>query len=85
MTVKLRDNIYWSDGVRFTADDVVFTIQTIMQTPGLSWNAVLNKDVKSVEKVDDFTIRFRLKESNPRFHYHFTVRWNGVYMMPKHV
>lgn len=85
MTVKLRDNIYWSDGVRFTADDVVFTIQTIMQTPGLSWNAVLNKDVKSVEKVDDFTVRFRLKESNPRFHYHFTVRWNGVYMMPKHV
>ncbi len=25
MTVKLRRGIYWSDGVEFTADDVVYT------------------------------------------------------------
>src|SRR5271157_6427244 len=28
MTVKLRRGIYWSDGVEFTADDVLYTIQT---------------------------------------------------------
>ena len=27
MTVKLRPGIFWSDGVEFTADDVVFTIE----------------------------------------------------------
>ena len=28
MTVKLRRGIYWSDGVEFTAADVVYTIET---------------------------------------------------------
>ena len=28
MTVKLREGIYWSDGVEFTADDVIFTVET---------------------------------------------------------
>ena len=28
MTVKLRRGIYWSDGVEFTTDDVIYTIQT---------------------------------------------------------
>src|SRR6267154_1978296 len=38
MTVKLRQGIYWSDGVEFTADDVVYTIQTHMKTNGLRWS-----------------------------------------------
>ena len=39
MTVNLRDNIYWSDGEQFTADDVVFTVETQMNTRGddLEW------------------------------------------------
>ena len=28
MKVDLRDNIFWSDGTQFTADDVVYTIET---------------------------------------------------------
>ena len=28
MNVDLRDNIYWSDGILFNADDVIFTIET---------------------------------------------------------
>ncbi len=39
MTVKLRRGIYWSDGVEFTADDVLYTIQTHMKTNGLRWSA----------------------------------------------
>ena len=38
MTVKLRKGIFWSDGVEFTADDVVYTIQTHMKTNGLRWS-----------------------------------------------
>ncbi|HVU10858.1 MAG TPA: ABC transporter substrate-binding protein [Phototrophicaceae bacterium] len=86
MTVKLRDNIYWSDGVQFNADDLVYTVQTIMANPKLdSWYAPLHQWVKSVEKVDDYTVKFTLTAPNPRFHYYFEARWNGVYMMPKHV
>src|SRR5882672_2281739 len=28
-TLTLRDGVTWSDGVAFTADDVVFTVQTL--------------------------------------------------------
>ena len=35
MTVKLRPGIFWSDGVEFTADDVVFTVKTHLNTKGL--------------------------------------------------
>ena len=49
MTVKLRDGIFWSDGVEFTADDVVFTVQTLMKTPGMNWSAPLNVNVELVE------------------------------------
>jgi len=86
MTVKLRDNIAWSDGVAFSADDLVYTVETIMKNSKLdAFYAQLNQYVSKVEKVDANTVKFTLKEANPRFHYNFETRWNGVYMMPKHV
>ncbi len=33
MTVKLKEGIYWSDGVEFTADDVKFTVDTQIAHP----------------------------------------------------
>jgi len=32
LTIKLRDGIYWSDGIPFTAEDVVYTILTVRDT-----------------------------------------------------
>jgi peptide/nickel transport system substrate-binding protein len=88
MTVKLRDNIFWSDGEQFNADDLVFTVQTINDTEGLvgsgGWKAQLNQYLDSMEKTDDYTVVFTLKEANPRFHTLFETRWNGIYMMPQH-
>lgn len=85
MTVELRDNIFWSDGVHFTADDLVYTIETLMANPSMIWSADMTLFVESVEKIDDFTVQFNLNETNPRFHFFFETRWNGVYIMPKHV
>ena len=85
MKVDLRDNIYWSDGVQFTADDVIYTIETIKANNQLAWNADLVQWVDSVKKTGDFSVEFNLKKPNPRFHSLFEARWNGVYMMPKHV
>jgi len=88
MTVELRDNIYWSDGTQFTADDLVFTVETLKDTPDLGqsgWGVQLNQFMESAEKIDDFTVQFNLTEPNPRFHTLFEARWNGVYMMPKHI
>jgi peptide/nickel transport system substrate-binding protein len=88
MSVALRDNIFWSDGVQFSADDLVYTVQTINDTEGLigsgGWKAQLNQYLDSMVKVDDYNVTFKLKEANPRFHTLFETRWNGIYMMPKH-
>ena len=85
MTVKLREGIYWSDGVEFTADDVVFTAETHMKTDGLVRSAAYQLNVESVEAPDPSTVVFNLKRPNSRFHALFTVRWNAAWMMPKHI
>lgn len=85
MTVKLRPGIYWSDGVEFTADDLVYTVETQINHPGMRWSALLSLNVDSVRKVDPQTVVFKLKKPNSRFHALFTVRFNAIWMMPKHV
>jgi peptide/nickel transport system substrate-binding protein len=88
MSVDLRDNLYWSDGVQFTADDLVYTVELLKNTPEMAangWSAQFNQFLDSVEKTGDFSVQFNLNQSNPRFHSMFETRWNGVYMMPKHI
>src|SRR5690606_3249477 len=85
MTVKLKEGIYWSDGVEFTADDVVFTVETQIANPGMGWSAPFTVNVAKVEATDRDTVVFTLNAPNSRFHTLFTVRWNAAWIMPKHI
>jgi peptide/nickel transport system substrate-binding protein len=85
MTVKLREGVYWSDGVEFTADDLVYTVQTQIDHPGMGWSAPFSINVESMEQPDRNTVIFKLKAPNSRFHTLFTVRWNAAWIMPKHI
>ena len=85
MTVKLRPGIFWSDGVEFTADDVVYTVETQMKNTGMRWGPLLSLNVDSVSAPDPQTVVFKLKRPNSRFHALFTVRFNAIWIMPKHV
>jgi peptide/nickel transport system substrate-binding protein len=85
MTVHLRDNIYWSDGEQFTADDVVFTVETQMNTPGMVWSGAFSTQVATVEAPDPQTVHFTLQNPNSRFHSIFSVRWNAAWIMPEHI
>lgn len=85
MTVKLREGIFWSDGVEFTADDLVYTVETQKNTPGLAYTGQFSKYVESIEKPDNYTVVFNLTQPNSRFHGLFTVRWSACFMMPKHI
>ena len=68
MTVKLRQGIYWSDGVEFTSADVAYTVQTQIDHPGMNWSAAFSINVAGIEVPDRNTVVFRLKAPNSRFH-----------------
>src|SRR5258708_7899117 len=88
-TLKLRDGVTWSDGVAFGADDVVFTVQTLLddKTNTLFRSADMQTWVKSVKKVDDKTVEFDLKGPDPRFQLdYFSVRiWGDFNIVPMHI
>lgn len=68
-TVKLKDSIKWSDGQPITADDVVYTIET-GKNPDTGSPLISAYDkVKTVEKVDDQTVKFTLSQIYAPFLY----------------
>ena len=66
-TFHIRDGIQWHDGEKFTADDVKFTIEAIMDPENGSENAPNYEDVEEITVIDDSTVSFRLSEPNVAF------------------
>ena len=65
VTFHLRDDIFWSDGAKTTAEDVIFTYQTMINRD-VAYSAASQFDlVAGVEKIDDQTIRFHLHHAYP--------------------
>ncbi|MEI3606483.1 ABC transporter substrate-binding protein [Pseudogracilibacillus sp. SE30717A] len=61
-TFNLRDDVLWHDGEKFTAEDVVYTFNEITLNKELGANnASYFKDVKEVELVDEYTVKFLLE------------------------
>ena len=63
MTAKLRKGIFWSDGVEFTADDVIATVMIQIKNPGMRFSAVMASNVASVDAPDPYTVVFKLKKT----------------------
>jgi peptide/nickel transport system substrate-binding protein len=63
ITFTLREGLKWSDGEPLTADDVVFTYDYLKKFPALDFNSV-SALMESVEKLDERTVRFNLKQPN---------------------
>lgn len=62
MEFKLRRGVTFHNGAAFTADDVVGTLNTVI-TPEYGTRYAISVDwIKSVEKVDDFTVRIHMSK-----------------------
>lgn len=83
-TAKLRKDVKWSDGEKFTADDVVFTYEQMMKEENAGWaysQLMFNGKPVKVEKVDDYTVNFILPEvSAPAMEL-----LGNIFIMPKHI
>jgi peptide/nickel transport system substrate-binding protein len=78
-TIKLKRDIVWHDGEAFTADDVIFTLNSI-QTP--DYNSPLVSQFQGVEvtKQDDYTVHLKLREPYTPFLVNLTTK-----IIPQHV
>lgn len=76
---RLKNNLQWHDGFPLTADDVVFTVRLIQNNDygspqRINWQGV------EIEKVDDQTVKIRLRAKYAQFLNNVTL---GI--LPKHL
>lgn len=80
-TFKLRDNVTWHDNKPFSADDVVFTYQALMDEDAVISTITSNYlDLKEVKALDPQTVQISLKRPNAALLGYFTL---GI--LPKHL
>ena len=87
-TLHLRKGITWNDGVPFTADDIIFTINLQIKNDKLTNHFYWAEWLDKVEKVDDLTIKYTLKKPNVRFSAERISGGVGVFpdtFIPKHI
>src|ERR1700687_4226694 len=82
VTYKLKPGIKWADGQPFTADDVVFTFEYIVnkETAATSYGSFV--DLEKVEAVDPATVRLTFKQPTGGWYVPF-VGDPGM-VLPKH-
>lgn len=68
--IKLREDVKWSDGEKFTADDVRFTIDRLKDSDTI-YSANVAHVIK-VETVDNSTVKIILDQEVPFFEYNLT-------------
>ena len=88
--VSLKKGIFWSDGTEFTADDVIYTLDTYFAGKGkLTYFGVpvITNYVKSYKKIDNYTLQ--VETTHPAYDFATTLgvyTWGSAFnIVPKHV
>jgi peptide/nickel transport system substrate-binding protein len=87
LIIKTRSGISWSDGEPFSAEDVAFTLNHLVEIgSAVRWGVDIQQFVANAEAVDADTVVVNLNVPAPRFFYFLTYKYDiGVYIIPKHI
>jgi peptide/nickel transport system substrate-binding protein len=80
---KLKQGVLWSDGEPFTANDVVFTYEYIMDPATTATTQGQYTGIESVEAIDDHTVAINFKEPTPGWYNVFVGPYGMI--LPEHV
>ena len=88
LTMHLIEGAKWSDGVPFTADDVMFYWDDNIKDPNVKPLNSGGPDSFGVgttlEKVDDYTVKWTFKDAFPK-QYLYTMAYGGFCPLPAHI
>lgn len=80
-TIKLRSGVKWHDGQPFTAKDVVFTYNTVMDPKVAARSRAGHDRVAEISAPDDLTVKIKLKEAFVPY----LVTWQKTSIIPEHL
>ncbi len=84
VTWKLKKNVVWHDGKPFTADDVVFNWEYVMDPATAAVSVGPYRDIVRIDKLDSHTVKIVFKSPTPFWAAPFCGAANGV-IIPKHL
>lgn len=74
-TLKLRDDVYFHNGEKMTANDFVFTYD---RAPGTNSSSTLGNMIEYTKAVDDYTVEIKLHKANVDFPYLLTLPTSSI-------
>jgi peptide/nickel transport system substrate-binding protein len=89
LTMHLIEGAFWSDGVPFNADDVIFTWEGYIVDPNVvspskidawTWNGAAT----TLEKIDDYTVKFTFPIPKPLGQYYYMCD-DKFFIEPAHI
>jgi peptide/nickel transport system substrate-binding protein len=87
LTIKTRPNVTWSDGEPFSANDVAYTFNQLVEVgAAVKWGANVQQFLDAAAVEDENTVVCNFKVPAPRFFDFVTYKFDiGVYIMPEHI
>jgi peptide/nickel transport system substrate-binding protein len=84
VTWKLKKNVAWHDGQPFTADDVVFTWEYVMDPATAAVTIGSYQNITKIDKIDSHTVKIGFKSPTPFWATAFCGADTGP-IIPKHL